>query len=108
MEKKYKGDKKYVNVMICINLFKSLIKKYLYLVKMEKNNSLYELTILNDKIIDICHKLEKIEKGELFFETNQKFIIKKTNEYNYQNNKNIMFVDGENNYFNEPPNNIEK
>ena len=108
MEKKYKGDKKYFNVMICINLFKSLIKKYLYLVKMEKNNSLYELTILNDKIIDICHTLEKIEKGELFFETNQKFIIKKTNEYNYQNNKNIMFVDGENNYFNEPPNNIEK
>ena len=107
MEKKYKGDKKYVNVMICINLFKSLIKKYLYLVKMEKINSLFELTVLNDKIIDICHTLEKIEKGEIFFTANQNFIIKKANEYNSQNNKDIMFVDGQNNHFNEPPNIIE-
>ena len=104
MEKKYKGDKKYVNVMICIDLFKSLIKKYLYLVKMEKVNSLYELTVLNEKIIDICHTLEKIEKGELYFKTNENIIVNKTNEYNNQNNKNIMFVDGKNNYFNEPPN----
>ena len=104
MEKKYKGDKKYVNVMICIDLFKSLLKKYLFLVKMEKVNSLYELTVLNEKIIDICHTLEKIEKGELYFKINENIIVNKTNEYNNQNNKNIMFVDGKNNYFNEPPN----
>ena len=106
MEKKYKGDKKYKDVMICINMFKSLIKKYLFLVKMDKNNSLYELSVLNEKIIDICHTLEKIEKGELFFKINENIICKKANEYNNQNSKNIMFVDGDNNYFNEPPNTI--
>ena len=106
MEKKYKGDKKYVNVMLCIDMFKSLIKKYLFLVKMDKNNSLYELSVLNEKIIDICHTLEKIEKGELFFKLNENIISKKVNEYNNQNNKNIMFVDGDNNHFNEPPNNL--
>ncbi len=104
MEKKYKGDKKYINVMICIDLFKNLIKKYLFLVKMDKINTLYELSILNEKIIDICHTLEKIEKGELFFKLNENIINKKANEYNNQNNKNIMFVDGDNNQFNEPPN----
>ena len=106
MEKKYKSDKKYKNVMICINLFKNLIKKYLYLVKMEKVNSLYELSVLNEKIIDLCHTLERIEKGELFFKSNENIINKKANEYNNQNNKNIMFVDGDNNQFNEPPNNV--
>ena len=106
MEKKYKGDKKYKNVMICIDMFKSLIKKYLFLVKMDKNNSLYELSVMNEKIIDICHTLEKIEKGELFFKINENIISKKANEYNNQNSKNIMFVDGDNNYFNEPPNNL--
>ena len=106
MEKKYKGDKKYVNVMICVELFKSLIKKYLFLVKMDKVNSLYELTILNEKIIDICHTLEKIEKGELFYKSNENIFVKKANEYNKQNYKNINFVDGKNNYFNEPPNNL--
>ena len=106
MEKKYKGDKKYVNVMFCVDMFKSLIKKYLFLVKMEKVNSLYELTVLNEKIIDICHTLEKIEKGELFFKSNENIFVKKANEYNKQNYKNINFVDGKNNYFNEPPNNL--
>ena len=106
MEKKYKGDKKYVNVMFCIDMFKSLIKKYLFLVKMDKKNSLYELSVLNEKIIDICHTLEKIEKGELFFKLNENIISKKVNEYNNQNSKNIMFVDGDNNHFNEPPNNL--
>jgi len=104
MEKKYKSDKKYINVMLCINMFKSLIDKYLYLIKMSKINSIYEFTVLNEKIIDICQKLEKIEKGELFPKTIENIIIKKVNEYNNQNNKNIMFVDGENNHFNEPPN----
>ena len=104
MEKKYKGDKKYINVMICIDLFKNLIKKYLFLVKMDKINTLYELSVLNEKIIDICHTLEKIEKGELFFKLNENIINKKANEYNNKNNKNIMFVDGDNNQFNEPPN----
>jgi hypothetical protein len=106
LEKKYKGDKKYINVMFCINMFKSLIEKYLYLVKMDKINSLYELSALNEKIIDICHTLEKIEKGELFFPSNENIIIKRKNEYNNQNCKNIMFVEGENNHFNEPPNKI--
>lgn len=106
MEKKYKGDKKYVNVMFCVDMFKSLIKKYLFLVKMDKVNSLYELTILNEKIIDICHTLEKIEKGELFYKSNENIFVKKANEYNKQNYKNINFVDGKNNYFNEPPNNL--
>ena len=92
--------------MICIDMFKSLIKKYLFLVKMDKNNSLYELSVMNEKIIDICHTLEKIEKGELFFKINENIISKKANEYNNQNSKNIMFVDGDNNYFNEPPNTV--
>jgi hypothetical protein len=106
LEKKYKGDKKYINVMFCIDMFKSLIEKYLFLVKMDKINSLYELSALNEKIIDICHTLEKIEKGELFFPSNENIIIKRKNEYNNQNFKNIMFVEGENNHFNEPPNKI--
>jgi hypothetical protein len=106
LEKKYKGDKKYINVMFCIDMFKSLIEKYLFLVKMDKINSLYELSALNEKIIDICHTLEKIEKGELFFPSNENIIIKRKNEYNNQNCKNIMFVEGENNHFNEPPNKI--
>jgi len=106
LEKKYKGDKKYINVMFCINMFKSLIEKYLFLVKMDKINSLYELSALNDKIIDICHTLEKMEKGELFFPSNENIIIKKKNEYNNENHKNIMFVEGQNNHFNEPPNKI--
>ena len=106
LEKKYKGNKKYINVMFCINMFKSLIDKYLFLVKMDKVNSLYELSVLNDKIIDICHTLEKIEKGELFFTINDNIINEKKNEYNNQNSKNINFVDGDNNYFNEPPNKI--
>ena len=106
MEKKYKDDKKYTDVMICINLFKNLINKYLFLVKMDKINSLYELTILNDKIIDICHTLEKIEKGELFFKKDDNIIVNKPNEYNDKNSRNIMFVEGANNHFNEPPDNI--
>jgi hypothetical protein len=106
MEKKYKADKKYNDVMICINMFKSLIDKYLYLIKMNKVNTVYELTVLNEKIIDICHTLEKIEKGDLFPKTIENIINKKVNKYNDQNNKNIMFVAGENNHFNEPPNNI--
>ena len=106
LEKKYKGDKKYINVMFCIDMFKSLIEKYLFLVKMDKINSLYELSALNEKIIDICHTLEKMEKGELFFPSNENIIIKKKNEYNNQNHKNIMFVEGQNNHFNEPPNKI--
>ena len=106
LEKKYKGDKKYINVMFCIDMFKSLIEKYLFLVKMDKINSLYELSALNEKIIDICHTLEKIEKGELFFPSNENIIIKRKNEYNNQKFKNIMFVEGENNHFNEPPNKI--
>ena len=106
LEKKYKSDKKYINVMFCIDMFKSLIEKYLFLVKMDKINSLYELSALNDKIIDICHTLEKMEKGELFFPSNENIIIKKKNEYNNENHKNIMFVEGQNNHFNEPPNKI--
>ena len=106
MEKKYKDDKKYVNVMKCIDLFKNLINKYLFLVKMDKTNSLYELTILNDKIIDICHTLEKIEKGELFFKTDDNIFVKISNEYNDKNSRNIMCVEGANNQFNEPPDNI--
>ena len=106
MEKKYKDDKKYADVMICINLFKNLINKYLFLVKMDKINSLYELTMLNDKIIDICHTLEKIEKGELFFKKDDNIIVNKPNEYNDKNSRNIMFVEGANNHFNEPPDNI--
>ncbi len=106
MEKKYKGDKKYVNVMLCINMFKSLIEKYLYLIKMNKINTIYELTVLNEKIIDICHTLEKIEKGDLFPKTVENIITNKVNEYNDKNTENIMFVNGENNHFNEPPNNI--
>ena len=106
MEKKYKDDKKYVDVMKCIDLFKNLINKYLFLVKMDKTNSLYELTILNDKIIDICHTLEKIEKGELFFKTDDNIFVKISNEYNDKNSRNIMFVEGANNQFNEPPDNI--
>ena len=99
MEKKYKDDKKYADVMICINLFKNLINKYLFLVKMDKINSLYELTMLNDKIIDICHTLEKIEKGELFFKKDDNIIVNKPNEYNDKNSRNIMFVEGANNHF---------
>ena len=106
MEKKYKDDKKYIDVMKCINLFKSLINKYLYLVKMDKINSLYELTILNQKIIDICFTLEKIEKGELFFKTEDNIIENVSNEYNDKNSRNIMFVEGANNTFNEPPDKI--
>ena len=106
MEKKYKDDKKYIDVMKCINLFKNLINKYLYLVKMDKINSLYELTILNQKIIDICFTLEKIEKGELFFKTEDNIIENDSNEYNDKNSRNIMFVEGANNTFNEPPDKI--
>ena len=106
MEKKYKDDKKYVDVMKCIDLFKNLINKYLFLLKKVKTNSLYELTILNDKIIDICHTLEKIEKGELFFKTDDNIFVKISNEYNDKNSRNIMFVEGANNQFNEPPDNI--
>ena len=106
MEKKYKDDKKYIDIMKCINLFKNLINKYLYLVKMDKINSLYELTILNQKIIDICYTLEKIEKGELFFKTEDNIIDNVSNEYNDKNSRNIMFVEGANNQFNEPPDKI--
>ena len=106
MEKKYKDDKKYTDVMKCINLFKHLINKYLFLVKMDKSNSLYELTILNEKIIDICHTLEKIEKGELFFKKDENIIDNIPNEYNDKNSRNIMFVEGANNHFNEPPDKI--
>ena len=106
MEKKYKDDKKYVDVMKCIDLFKNLINKYLFLVKMDKTNSLYELTILNEKIIDICHTLEKIEKGELFFKEDDNIIVNIPNEYNDKNSRNIMFVAGANNYFNEPPDDV--
>ena len=106
MEKKYKDDKKYVDVMKCIDLFKNLINKYLFLVKMDKTNSLYEFTILNEKIIDICHTLEKIEKGELFFKEDDNIIVNIPNEYNDKNSRNIMFVAGANNYFNEPPDDV--
>ena len=106
MEKKYKDDKKYIDVMRCINLFKNLINKYLFLVKMDKVNSLYELSVLNEKIIDICHTLEKIEKGELFFKKDDNIIVNVPNEYNDKNSRNIMFVEGANNHFNEPPDKI--
>ena len=73
---------------------------------MDKINSLYELTILNQKIIDICFTLEKIEKGELFFKTEDNIIENVSNEYNDKNSRNIMFVEGANNTFNEPPDKI--
>ena len=75
-------------------------------LKMDKINSLYELTILNQKIIDICFTLEKIEKGELFFKTEDNIIENVSNEYNDKNSRNIMFVEGANNTFNEPPDKI--
>ena len=73
---------------------------------MDKVNSLYELSVLNEKIIDICHTLEKIEKGELFFKKDDNIIVNVPNEYNDKNSRNIMFVEGANNHFNEPPDNI--
>lgn len=106
MEKKYKDDKKYHDVMICIDLFKNLINKYLFLIKKDKSNSLYEFSVLNEKIIDICHTLDKIEKGELFFKTEDNSFENRENEYNNNNSKNINFVGGQNNYFNEPPDKI--
>ena len=106
MEKKYKDNKKYVDVMYCIDLFKNLINKYLFLIKMDKSNSLYEFSVLNEKIIDICHTLDKIEKGELFFKMENNSFEKRENEYSINNSKNINFVGGQNNYFNEPPGKI--
>lgn len=107
MENKYKGDSKYINVIFCLDMFKSLLQKYLFFVKMDKVNSLYDLTILNDKIMKICHTLEKLEKNEIFFPQKEE-IIQKINEYNKENKKNIMFVDGSNNFFNEPPSKKKK
>ena len=106
MEKKYKDDKKYVDVMFCIDMFKNLINKYLFLIKKDKSNSLYEFSVLNEKIIDICHTLEKIEKGELFFKIEDNSFEKRENEHSINNSKNINFVGGQNNYFNEPPDKI--
>lgn len=106
MEKKYKDNKKYADVMFCIDLFKNLINKYLFLIKMDKSNSLYEFSLLNEKIIDICHTLDKIEKGELIFKIEDNSFENRENEYNINNSKNINFVGGQNNYFNEPPDKI--
>ena len=103
LEKKYRGDNKYFQVTFCIDMFKSLIKKYLFLVKKDKNNSLYDLAVLNEKIMDICQSIEKLEKNEIF-EPKSEEIIKVINEHNKENNKNIMRADGVNNIFTEPPN----
>ena len=103
LEKKYRGDNKYFQVTFCIDMFKSLIKKYLFLVKKDKNNSLYDLAVLNEKIMDICQSIEKLEKNEIF-EPKSEEIIKVIDEHNKENNKNIMRADGVNNIFTEPPN----
>ena len=102
LEKKYRGDNKYFQVTFCIDMFKNLIKKYLFLIKKDKNNSLYDLAVLNEKIMDICQSIEKLEKNEIF-EPKSEVIIKTINEYNKENKKNIMLPDGVNNIFTEPP-----
>ncbi len=88
---------------MCLNLFNELIKKFLYLVKMNKTNSLYDLTILNDKIISICQKIEKMEKNEIFFPQIETICEKFINENKQINEVNINNFDGCNNQFSEPP-----
>jgi len=103
LRNKYKGNLKYKPIILCLNLFNELIKKFLYLVKMNKTNSLYDLTILNDKIISICQKIEKMEKNEIFFPQIETICKKFINENKQINEVNINNFDGCNNQFSEPP-----
>lgn len=104
LEKKYGGDNKYFQITFCIDMFKNLIKKYLFLIKKNKNNSLYDLAVLNEKIMEICQSIEKLEKNEIF-EPKTEEVVELINEYNDENHKNVMLADGVNNLFTEPPNN---
>lgn len=100
---KYQSEnKKYDGIMICINLFKSLIDKYLFFIKMKKINSIRDLGVLNDKIIAICAKIEKIEKNEIKIPEIEKF-VSKIDEYAKINDINLNHFEGNNNLFSEPP-----
>ena len=95
-------NKKYDGIMICINLFKSLIDKYLFFIKMKKINSIRDLGVLNDKIIAICAKIEKIEKNEIKIPELEKD-VSKIDEYAKINDVNLNHFEGNNNLFSEPP-----
>ena len=106
LDNKFKGDPKYVQIISMLDLFRNLLDKFLKLIKYKKQNSIVDLYILNEKIISICYRIEKMEKNEIFNENNEYKIErgKKNNNINNINNeRNIFRFNGDNNVFTEPP-----
>ena len=103
LRNKYKGNLKYKSIIFCLNLFNELIQKFLFLIKMNKSNSVYDLTVLNDKIISICQKIERMEKNEIFFPKIETICEKILNKNAQINEININNYNGCNNQFSEPP-----
>ena len=107
LHNKYKYDPKYFQVINILDLFRSLLDKFLMLIKYKKNNSIIDLCILNEKIISICYQIEKMEKTEIFNNENDIKIERGKNKNNNVNNinneRNIFLFNGDNNVFTEPP-----
>ena len=108
LHNKYKGDPKYFQVIYVLDFFRNLLDKYLMLIKYKKDTSIFDLCILNEKIISICYQIEKMEKTEIFNIENDNFKIergknKNNNINNINNERNIFLFNGENNVFTEPP-----
>jgi len=108
LHNKYKGDPKYFQVIYVLDLFRNLLDKYMMLIKYKKDTSIFDLCILNEKIISICYQIEKMEKTEIINNENEIFNIergknKNNNINNINNERNISRFNGENNVFTEPP-----
>jgi len=60
LEKISKQDK-YIGMILCIKYFKGIIEKYLKYIKKKKFEKSLNVKKFNEKILNICDKIEKVE-----------------------------------------------
>ena len=60
LEKISKQDK-YIGIILCIKYFKGIIEKYLKYIKKKKFEKSLNVKKFNEKILNICDKIEKVE-----------------------------------------------
>ena len=60
LEKISKQDK-YIGMILCIKYFKGIIEKYLKYIKKKKFEKSLNVKKINEKILNICNKIEKIK-----------------------------------------------
>ena len=106
VKEKYVEKNKFHSVIFVLSLFKELIIKYISLIKADKN-SFADFDALSEKIISICDKIEKNEKGEIELAPLIEKAFPSKDKKLYENDINITKFDGTNNLFSEPPTTVE-